>query len=95
MIKLWHSGLYTLILKLMIEPRQKLDFCLCKKKGADQLCTFVFATQIVQFLFFSNPKFQVSSHLLWLYRTVVSDLVGNPKDRFSHVAAQIGLLIEQ
>ena len=25
---------------------------------------FVFATQIVQFLFFLNPKFQASSHLL-------------------------------
>ena len=36
-------------------------------------------------LYFLNPKFQVSSHLLWRYVTVrfVSDLVGNPEDRFS------------
>ena len=44
---------------------------------------FVFATQIVQFLFFLNPKFQASYHLLWLYTAwFVSDLVGNPEDRF-------------
>ena len=30
--------------------------------------TFVFATKIVQSVFFLNPKFQASSHLLWLYR---------------------------
>ena len=38
---------------------RKLDFCLCENKGADQLCSisaFVFATGIVQFLFFLNPK---------------------------------------
>ena len=31
---------------------------------------FVFATRIVQSLYFLNPKFQASSHLLWLYRPV-------------------------
>ena len=31
---------------------------------------FVFATQIVQSLFFLNPKFQASSHFLWLYSPV-------------------------
>ena len=31
---------------------------------------FVFATQIVESLYFLNPKFQASSHLLWLYRLV-------------------------
>ena len=30
---------------------------------------FVFATRIVQFLYFLNPKFQASSHL-WLYSSV-------------------------
>ena len=69
------------------------DFCICEKKGTDQLrsnceaelcsnceayqrfavtakllCAFVFATRIIQFLFFLNPKFQTSSLLLWLYR---------------------------
>ena len=47
------------------EPRhEKIGLCLCELSycTADQrLC---FATRIVQFLFFLNPKFQASSHLL-------------------------------
>ena len=57
---------------------RKPDFCLCENKAADQLrgsqisfavtakliSAFVFATRIVQFLFFLNPKFQASSLLL-------------------------------
>ena len=49
--------------------------CICENKDADQLrsnrevtakliSAFVFATRIVQSLFFLNPKFQVSSLLL-------------------------------
>ena len=34
------------------------------------ISAFVFATWIVQSLFFLNPKFQASSHLLWQYRPV-------------------------
>ena len=34
------------------------------------ISAFVFATEIVQSLFFLNPKFQGSSHLLWLYSPV-------------------------
>ena len=34
------------------------------------ISTFVFTTRIVQFLFFLNPKSQVSSHLLSLYSSV-------------------------
>ena len=34
------------------------------------ISTCVFATQIVQFLFFLNPKFQASSLLLWLHTSV-------------------------
>ena len=56
---------------------RKRDFCLCENKGADQLRgnreadhAFVFATRIVLFLFFLNPKFQASSLLLRLYRPV-------------------------
>ena len=57
---------------------RKLAFCICENKDADQLrvvtakliSTFVFATPIVQSLFFLNPKFQASSHLLWLYSLV-------------------------
>ena len=56
---------------------RKPAFCICENKDADQprgnreadqrLC---FATQIVQSLYFLNPKFQVSSHVLWLYSLV-------------------------
>ena len=56
---------------------RKPAFCICENKGAVQLAVteklisaFVFATQIVQSLFFLNPKFQASSHLRWLYSLV-------------------------
>ena len=50
-------------------------FCLWENKDVDQLTAqlisaFVFATWIVQFLFFLNPKFQASSLLQLLYRPV-------------------------
>ena len=35
---------------------------------AKLISAFVFATRIVQSLYYLNPKFQASSHLLWLYR---------------------------
>ena len=38
--------------------------------AAKLISTFAFATWIVQSLFFLNPKFQASSHLLWLYSPV-------------------------
>ena len=53
---------------------------------------FVFATRIVQFVFYLNPKFQVSNLFLRLF---VSNLVGNPDDRFSFVAAQFILVCFQ
>ena len=37
---------------------------------AKLICVFVFATRIVQFLFFLNPTFQASSLLLCLYMLV-------------------------
>ena len=50
----------------------KPTICLGENKGADQLrgySAFVFATRIVHFLFFLNPKFQASSLLLCLCQT--------------------------
>ena len=62
---------------------RKPDFSICENKDADQLhqisfavvtakliISFVFPKQIVQSLYFLNKKFQVSSHLLWLYSPV-------------------------
>ena len=37
---------------------------------AQLISAFVFATRIVQSLFFLNPKFQASSYLLWLHSPV-------------------------
>ena len=70
---------------------RKPEFCLGENKGADQLrsnSAFVFATRIVHLLYFVNPKVPVSSLLLCLYSSV-SDLVGNPEDRFSRVTVQL------
>ena len=50
----------------------KQIICICENKGADQLCGIQTADQrlcfryIVQSLYYLNPKFQASSHLLWL-----------------------------
>ena len=54
---------------------RKPAFCICENNDADQLrgvtakliSVFVFATRIVQSLYFLNPKFQASCHLLRLY----------------------------
>ena len=57
---------------------RKPDFSICGNKDTDQLrsntaqliSAFVFAIWIVQSLYFLNPEFQDSSHLLWLYSPV-------------------------
>ena len=68
---------------------RKPAFCICENKDADQLCgnheadqRLCFVTGIVQSLYFLNPKFQASSHLLWLYSPICVGPVGNPEDRF-------------
>ena len=56
---------------------RKPTICICKKKAqtsfavtAKLISAFVFATRIVQFLFYLHPKFQASSSFLSLYRPV-------------------------
>ena len=44
---------------------------------AQLISTFVFTTLIVQSLYFLNPKFRASSHLLLLYRSVCVGPVGH------------------
>ena len=72
---------------------RKPAFCICENKAADQLkliSAFVFATQIVQSLFFLNPKFQAPSYLLWLHSPVcVGPGWKPPEDRFSHNEANM------
>ena len=67
---------YTLELNDTSRVIRKPDFCICKNKDADQLRTvqlisaFVFAIRKVQSLYYLNPKFQASSHLLLMYSPV-------------------------
>ena len=56
---------------------------------AKLISAFVFATRIVQFLFYLNPKFQASSSFLCLYRPVCVGPVRKPHCWFSHEEAHI------
>ena len=56
---------------------------------AKLISAFVFATQVIQSLYFLITKFQASSHLVWSCSPFVLDLVGNPEDRFSHNEANM------
>ena len=97
----WCNGVYVLrtchpyLSCLMRKP----TICICKNKDADQLrgnckaakliSAFVFATRIVHFLFFLNPKFQASSLLLWLYSLICVGHVRKPHCWFSHETAHL------
>ena len=56
---------------------------------AKLISAFVFATRIVQSLYFINPKFQASSHLLKLYSMVCVGPGRKPERLFSHDAAHM------
>ena len=77
---------------------RKRDFCPCENKGADSCAVtaqlfsaFVFATRIVQCLFFLNPRFQASSCslFLWLYMSVCVRSGRKPRSPFSCLGAHI------
>ena len=83
----------------------KPAICIGENKGADQLrsnceatakliSAVVFATRIVQSLFFLNPKFPASSHILCLYRSVCVGPGRKPHCWFSQEAAQMLYLIK-
>ena len=75
----------------------KPTICIGENKGADQLRgnreadhAFVFATRIVQFLFYLNPKFQASSPFLTcLNSSVCVGPVRKPHCWFSHKTAHM------
>ena len=81
-----------------IMTHEKTCVCICKNKDADQLrgncaadqiiSAFVFATQIVQFFYFLSATFKYVA-IFCGYTATVSDLVGNPNDRFSHDTAHV------
>ena len=73
---------------------RKPMICICKTKTqisfavtAKLISAFVFATWIVQCLFFLNTKFQATSHLQWLYSLVCVRPGQNPNCWFSHAWA--------
>ena len=64
---------------LLFEPRREKTGILHNAKTKTQISfavttklisAFVFATRIVQSLYYLNPKFQSTSHFLWLYSPV-------------------------
>ena len=66
----------------------KPTICIGEDKDADQLISaFVFATWIVQFLFYFNPTFQASISFLCLYRPVCVGPVQKPHCWFSREEA--------
>ena len=67
------------------------------QRRADQLRdnrAFVFATWIVQFLCFLNPKFLASSYLLYLYISVCVWPVRKPDCWFSHDATHLSFSVD-
>ena len=61
-----------------------------RRRSATKLISaFVFATRIVRFLFYLNPKFQASSSFLCLYRPVCVGPVRKPHCWFSHEVAHL------
>ena len=75
---------------------RKPTTCIYENKGADHhqlrgnaklISVFVIATRIVPFLYFLNPKFPASSHLLCLYNSVCVRPVRKSHCWFSDSAA--------
>ena len=55
---LWENRLFA-----YAKTKTQISFAVTVKL----ISVFVFATRIVQSLYFLNPKFQASNHLMWLY----------------------------
>ena len=73
---------------------RKPYFCICENKDADQLCGNRTADQRLCFRYIDSPipllsKSEISSVFHGHTAQFVSDLVGNPEDRFCPDAAHI------
>ena len=82
---------------IIIEPRyEKPAFCICENKDADQLRGNHKADQRLCFRYLDSTipllsRFEILKPLAIFFVSTawfVSDLVGNPEDRFSHIEAQ-------
>ena len=81
---------------------RKRDFCLCENKGADQLrgnreadqrLCFRYSDSTIPLLLKSD--FKLLAFFCDYTGRFMSDLVGNPEDRFSRVAAQFISLMNE
>ena len=93
------GGIMLLQYLSLLEPRREKTGFLHMRKTKTQISfavtaklisAFVFATRIVQSLYFLNLKFQASSHFLWLYSPVC---VGPGRKHRRPVFSQRGPLI--
>ena len=67
--------------------KRKQTICICENKAQISAC--VFATRMVLFLYFLNPKFPAYSHLLCSYSSVCVEHVRKQHCYFFHDAAQV------
>ena len=76
---------------------RKPTICICENKGTDQLRSnreaFVFASRIVQSLFFLNPNFNLLAFFCDCTGWFVSDMVGNSNCWFS--CAKAHFIVQQ
>ena len=63
-------GVYVPLRALFLVAYAKTKMQISCAVTAQLISDFVFATWIVRSLFYLNPKFQASSHLLWVYSLV-------------------------
>ena len=90
---------WRILWQYMSRDVRKPDFCICEKKDADQLRGNREADQRLCFRYLDStipllPKTKISSlqpSSVAVTARSVSDLVRNPKDRFSDVAAHMGM----
>ena len=68
---------------------RKPEFCICENKDADQLCGNREADQRLCFRYMDSTIPLLSKSEIPL---AISDMVGNPEDRFSHNEALISSL---
>ena len=75
---------------------RKLAFCICKNKGADQLCGNGSADQHLCFRNTSKfSKSEMKSLIIFCGCTAwnVLNLIGNPEGRFSHEVAHMSCIM--
>ena len=83
---------------------RKPDFCPCKNKGADQLCSYCTADQHHCFCYTNSSvpllltlyiqSFKFLAFFSDFTARFVLDLVGNPEERFSCIVVQLAVFLD-